>query len=102
MALDDLDRRMVGGNKRITIPMESRELLGESVDLLKGLATRFNYLLTQPGLSERTVLMSARSEIAAYQARLQAVCAARGVRIREGRPSNAERLRNTGMIRRVK
>jgi hypothetical protein len=102
MALDDLDRKMVGGNKRVTIPMESRELLSEALDMLKGMCTNINLALRREGLSERQVLMMASAEARAYQDRLQAVCAAHGVRIREGRPSNAERLRDTGLIRRVK
>ncbi len=100
--LTELDRRMIGGNKRITIPLDSYELLSESLDLLKDLCDGINDALTKQGMTDRSRLMLARSEVSAYQDRLQGVCAAHGVRIREGRPKNSERLREGGMIRRVK
>lgn len=100
--LSEIDRRIIGGNRRVSIPMETRQIMSETLDVMRGLCNDIEHALQTPGLDTRGLLWQCGGAIDAYQRKLAGICAAHGVKIREGRPTNAERFRDQGMIRRVK
>ena len=90
--LSDMDRDIIGGNKRITIPMGDRLVLRQVADLLRGLANTMDHWSRLPvteDMTERLMMMSVSSDIDRTNLLIRETARQAGIEIREGRPPNS-------------
>ena len=91
--LTDFDKIIIGGNKRITIPMHDRFILRDVADALHGLANKLDYrsrMEPTKEWSERLIMMTVGFEIDHVNSLIRLVAQQAGVEIKEGRPSKAQ------------
>ena len=91
--LTDFDKDIIGGNKRITIPMGDRFVLRQVADLLRSLANTMDHWSRLPvteDMTERLMMMSVSSDIDRVNRLIRHVAEEAGIKIKEGRPPNSE------------
>lgn len=90
--LSEYDRKIIGGTKRVSIPMENRALMRDTLDSLRRLTNDIQHALDMPGLNNRGFLQLCRGAVTTCNDTIRRKAEAHGVRIREGRPPDSERL----------
>lgn len=88
----ELDRKIVGTSKRITIPLGEALLMRQVADILRGLATQLDFNSRRTDLQERTRRMQDRFDVDCANRKIKDAAKLFGTEIREGRRTNAERL----------
>lgn len=91
--LTAFDREMIGGPKRISIPLEDRTALRDFADALRGLATTMD-IQSRLDSPEYEALMRVKIEIAHTNALIKEACNRHGINLRLGRPTDRERQGN--------
>ena len=91
--LTDFDLKIIGTNKRITIPMGDRFVLRQVADALHGLANKLDYRSRMEPTDEwpeRLIMMTVGFEIDHVNSLIRSAAAQAGIEIKEGRPSKAQ------------
>lgn len=90
--LTQLDRDLIGGAKRITIPLHNKILLRDVADALRGLATTMDLNSRMVETSERDALLRVKHEIDHTNRLIKDACRRHDVELRDGRPPDSKRL----------
>ena len=91
--LTEMDRDIVGGHKRITIPMHDRFILRSVADALRGLCNTLDLYSRMPvsdEMPERLMMMAVGFEIDRINRLIRSTAEQAGIEIKEGRPSKAQ------------
>ena len=94
-ALTEFDRQIIGGPKRISIPLENRTALRDFADALRGLATTLE-IQSRLDTPEYYALITCKIEIDHTNALIREACNRHGIKLRLGRPRLSERKGNDG------
>lgn len=93
--LTELDKMIIGKSKRVIVPLHNKLLLRDVADALRGLAQVMDIHSRLDNTSERDALLRAKVEIDHTNQVIKAACKQHNVKLREGRPTDKERLGNT-------
>ena len=90
--LSDVDRAIIGGAKRISIPLHNKMLLRDVADAFRGLAQTMDFQSRLDTVSEKDALLRVSHEINHTNRLIKAACKRYDVELREGRPPDSKRL----------
>ena len=91
--LTEFDKDIIGGNKRITIPMHDKFVMRQVADTLRGLANTMDHWSRMPeteDMTERYIMMVIAAEIDRSNTLIRYAASQAGIEINEGRPSKAQ------------
>lgn len=72
--LSPLDKDILGGDIRLSIPLSGRYQMRNMADLLRGYAARIDFLTHNHDLDDRTVLFNLKFEAKLLNKRIREVC----------------------------
>lgn len=90
--LTDWHRQLLGGPKRISIPLENQTALRDFADALRGLANAMDVHSRLNNMTEFDALMVIKLELARTNENIRLACNRHGIKLRRGRPTDKERL----------